>query len=87
MRGDSGVKERENIGDDRVISSGGDDIPETVVEMVVVALGFFLIPLGPLYPGERFCCFGSRCFGLLFGTTFSDAFITLEIIETIKSHR
>jgi len=87
VRGDSGIKKRENIGDDRVVLPGGDDIPETQVEMVIVALGFFLISLRSLDSGERFGRLGSCCFRLLFGTTFRSTLITFEIIETIKSHR
>lgn len=56
------------------------------MKVVIVALGFFLVPLRPLYPGERFGSLGSGGFGLLLATTLRTTFFAIKSIETIQSH-
>lgn len=57
------------------------------MEVVVIALRFFLVLLDSLDPRERFRGFCLGGLGLLFGATLRSTFITVKIIETIESHR
>lgn len=86
MGGDSRIEKRKYIRNDRVVFSGGYDLAKTDMEIVIIALCFFLILLGSLDSGERFSRFGSGRFGLLFPTVFRPAFAIFEIIDTVESH-
>lgn len=86
MGRDSGVKKRENIGDEYIVLSGGNDFTQTQMEIVVVALRFPFIPFGPFDPSKRFCRLGLGSFGLLFGSSFGTAFAILDVAYVVKSH-
>ena len=84
---DSRLKKWENIGDEDIVLFRYDNLAETLMEVVVVAFRLSFIFLYSLNPRKRFCGFGFGGFGLLLRTTLRSAFITIEIIETIESHR
>lgn len=87
MGRDPCVKKREYIWNEDVVLSGGDNLPKTQMKIVIISLRFLLIFFGSLYSGERLCSFCSSCFGLLFCSSICSSFITVEIIDTVESHR
>jgi len=83
----SRIEKWKNMRNNCIIFSGSDNFSQTFMKVIVVAFCFSFILLYPLNSCEGFRGFCSGCFGLLFSTTLCSAFITVEIIETVESHK
>lgn len=86
MGRDSRLEKREDIRDEYVVLFRYDNLPETLMEIVVVAFRLSFIFLGPFDSREGFRGFRFGGFGLLFRSSFRATFVTFEIIKTIESH-
>lgn len=87
MRWNSGFEKRKNIRNNLVVFPGDDNFPQAEMQVIVIALSFFLVFSGFLDSGKRFCGFRLRGLRLLFRTTLGTALIPIKIIESIKSHK
>lgn len=83
----SGIEERKDMGDNGIISLRCDDLAQTDMEVVVVTPRFPFVLLGSLDPREGFRSFCLGCFRLLFCSSFGTTFFTVEIIESVESHK
>lgn len=86
MGRDSRFEKWEDVRDEDIVFFGYDNLPETLMEVVIIAFCFSFVFLYPLNPRKGFRGFRSRGFGLLFGSALRSAFVTFEIIETVESH-
>lgn len=74
------------MGNELIVAFRTDNLPEALIQEIIIPLGPPFVLLGSLNPRDGLGGLFALFLGLLLGSSLGTAFVTFKSIETIKSH-